>query len=259
MNSLLNRTFRNRKGFTLIEVLVAAVISAILILSLNTLLYNALHLRDDAVAEMVSLSTEQNVLNLLRQDLRSAVSSDTALAGRMLGISSRTSMQMADSLEFHTASGRISEYEPWGDIQKVQYSLMELENPLAEKGLYLIRAVTRNLLAPIQETPMIYPLLPHVHSLMFQYFDGEVWLDSWDSELQETPVPKAVRVQILLFKNAETNANSSLPVNPTNPYLRTAQPDTLELLVPLVMQPETGEDSTENSTTGSSQESEGER
>ncbi|MGI6456913.1 MAG: type IV pilus modification PilV family protein [bacterium] len=49
MNSLLNRTFRNRKGFTLIEVLVAAVISAILILSLNTLLYNALHLRDDAV------------------------------------------------------------------------------------------------------------------------------------------------------------------------------------------------------------------
>jgi len=82
----------------------------------------------------------------------------------------------------------------------------------------LYRAVTRNLLTQAQDPPVQQRLMGGVQGLVFTFYDGDQWVDSWDSAAQ-TNLPLAIKVQIQLA----TQGNA--------PALASSAP--IELLVPI--------------------------
>ena len=48
----------------------------------------------------------------------------------------------------------------------------------------------------MQEDPEPERVLEGVQSFQVGYFDGDEWLESWNSEVQPEPIPEAIRVRI---------------------------------------------------------------
>ena len=99
-------------------------------------------------------------------------------------------------LDFFTTTGTLSDDAPWGDLQEVNYQLMEPTNRVDFYGRDLVRSVTRNLLAVSTQPAEQQRLLSNVESLDFYYYDGTQWRDTWDTLSGDTGLPSAVRVRV---------------------------------------------------------------
>ncbi len=197
------KTIARAGGFTLIEVLVASTISAVLIVALYAVFHGALNLRESAFERLDDALPRSYVSQTLRRDLAAMTPPAGIMAGALLGESNEDNARRADTLEFYTASAAVGDNEPWGDIQKVEYRLAEDNSSDAGEGRDFVRAVTRNLLASTVEEPPEEALLSGVESLEFSYYDGEIWEESWDSTTRENEAPLAVRVRIDFASNEE--------------------------------------------------------
>lgn len=62
----------------------------------------------------------------------------------------------------------------------------------------LVRRVTRNVLATVEQEPEEEVLCRNVKSFGLQFYDGIDWYDDWDSTLLEGAVPTVVQMEILL-------------------------------------------------------------
>jgi hypothetical protein len=60
----------------------------------------------------------------------------------------------------------------------------------------LVRKITRNLLSPRDVDPEEQVLCRNVTSLNLRYFDGDSWLDTWDSTADANSLPLAMEVEI---------------------------------------------------------------
>ncbi len=196
----MNKSRTHTNGFTLIELLVAVAISAILILAVNTVLYNAFNLRDRAYDSMDGIFSQQYAFKIMKQDILNAIAPNGTLAGDLYGENNAGDVRESGRLSLYTTTGKISESQPWSEIQKVEYSLMELSEYGEEQNYFLVRTINRNLSTTIEEEPVYYPLLSKVQSLRFSYYDGESWLNTWEPESQETPLPNAIRAEIILYQ-----------------------------------------------------------
>jgi type II secretion system protein J len=214
-----------RRAFTLIEILLAVGIFAIVLLAMNTVFFSALRLEratSRAVDERLPLN---QAFASLRRDLLSAVPplTNSVLLPRnfISGGSSGMSSGQAGSLEFYTATGSISDDAPWGDVQKVRYELVASTDPANNRGQDLVRVVTRNILATTTADEEEQFLVANIESLEFQCYDGSGWRSTWDSSAANAGLPQAVRVRLQLA--------------PENPGGRISR-EPLELLVPIATQ-----------------------
>jgi type II secretion system protein J len=218
---------RNAGGFTLIEVLLALAISAIVMVAINAVFATAVRLRDRTTGVLEDSMPINRALELLRNDLKGAVGPGGFLAGdfKCGAQSMGTSMGLSGEaggggLDFFTSTGHIGDSAPWGDVQEVFY---ELQTPDSrdEAGMKLVRCVNRNLLATTTQTPDVQWLMSGVETVEFDCYDGSQWRGSWDTSLGDTNLPAAVRVRIQL-------------VSKEGEVARNRQP--LELIVPLLAQ-----------------------
>lgn len=189
-------------GFTLLEVLVASVIFTTLIGSLYFLFHGSVKLREKSFEAMEKELPKSYFITILKRDLVNMAAPAGVLAGPMLGETEEKGGSRRDRLEFYTTSGVVNGTSPWGEIQMVVYELLEPETSGNSAGYDLSRAVTRNLLSSIIEEPQETRMLHGIQSLAFYYYDGEQWLDSWDSTTMENKAPGAVKIRIE-FANQE--------------------------------------------------------
>jgi len=217
-------------GFTLIEVLLAVAIFAIVLLAINTVFYSALRLERATTRSLDERVTLNQAVALLRRDLQGAVPPNTN--GVFLcdfrsgtGIGSSLGGSKGSSLEFCTTTGLIRDDAPWGDLQRVRYELVEPADRTL-RGQDLVRVVTRNLLPTTTEETATQWLMGNVESLEFLSYDGSSWRDSWDTTTGDTGLPLAVRARVQL---ANTNLTGNVSFNQ----------EPLELLVPLMVQART--------------------
>jgi type II secretion system protein J len=190
---------RARAGFTLVELLAALIITSLLIVALVTVMGTAFAMRDSTTAQLEETDQAASILDVFKSDLTQLVPPGELLAGAILGERIEESGGIrADSLEFYTASAPFEDDAPWGDIQKVVYSLREPEDAEELRGYELVREVTRNLLPSLEEESEETVLLDTVKSLEFQYYSEETWQDSWDSSSNDNAPPSAVCVRIEL-------------------------------------------------------------
>jgi type II secretion system protein J len=209
---------RGSAGFTLIEVLAATAMFAVLVGALYPVFHTAMRMREKAADVMEETLPRHYVAEVMKRDLRQVVAPVGILAGAFVGKKEEDGTCRRDRLEFHTASGAVDSKEPWGDVQRVAYYLAEsLVSVSGNKATgnteayELVRAVTRNLLASTEEDPKEERLLKGVRSLAFSYYDGEAWQDSWDSTTLENETPVAVRARIE-FAAASANGPATFPI-----------------------------------------------
>jgi type II secretion system protein J len=225
------------RAFTLIEMLLAVAICAIVLVAINGVFAAAMHLRDKTSDTLEESLPVNRALEIMNRDLKGTVGPGGFLpwdfkcgvqaVGATMGLSGEAG---SAGLDFFTSTGRISDRAPWGDIQEVFY---EMKAPAERnpQGMDLVRCVRRNLLTTTTQTPEIQCLIrTNVQALQFDCYDGTQWLPTWDTSAGNTTnLPVAVRIRIQLVSRQGQGAGNLQP---------------LEIIVPLVSQTRT------NSTSG---------
>ncbi|MDG1891443.1 MAG: type II secretion system protein GspJ [Verrucomicrobiota bacterium] len=199
-------SFRARQGFTLLEILVASVAFAMIVMVIKVTLMESMDLRDRRLERMEKMNTRMRLIEIMQVDLRQCLLTETDLAPSFLGDSSNGGIQRADQLEFYACSGVILTNQPWGHLQKIRYYLgdpMDDGREELPEGMSLYRETTRNLLASSQQTIQPMPIANGLASLAFQYYDGTVWHDNWDSASEVSKLPVAVRIRLEFVDDSE--------------------------------------------------------
>ncbi len=250
MKSQWNGIASRIEGFTLVEVLVATMMGAVLLAAVNTLLYGAMRMRNHTEETIRANYPIQPALAMIKKDLMNIVPPEGTLTGTMTGEMQGGFSQRQDTLTFYSSTGDMSSADPWGYVQKIEYSLMKNQNKFQRDEIDLVRSVTRNLLSTVEMTPVNFVLLRNVQMLELSYYDGEAWQTSWDSSTADPTLPTAIQVRLLYIPSYDQNSyspnneilNFPLDVSDLNRQKRIP----LELMIPITVTPKS---STETTTT----------
>ena len=191
---------RKIRAFTLIELILAVGVAAIVLFAINAVFFSALHLREVTTNAVDEATPVEQVFSVMRRDLQCVVTPNPTAISSLCGdfkTGNVASLGVADMVnaELFTATGALHESEPWGDIQRVTYGLKNAPGG----GKDLIRSVTRNLLSGTTPDVEEQWLLGGVENIQFQCFDGAQWYDEWDTtslSSVNTNLPTAVRVRL---------------------------------------------------------------
>ena len=193
---------RTRTAFTLIEMLIAIAVFAVVLAAMNGVFWGALRLRNKSVESIDAALPKERALSIIRSDLENIVPpggrfftmfTTTGTTTNANGMS-MNNMPGQNSPEFTTSNGVIDDNTGWGDIQRVSYQLVVSTN--GGVGKDLMRTVTRNLLPSVQQTSDQQSILTGVQNIFFYYHDGTIWKDTWDSTNEFLRLPRAIKVQL---------------------------------------------------------------
>ncbi len=224
VSHLTNRRRKNsRSAFTLIEVLLAVGIFAIVLFAINTVFFSALKLEHATSRAVDARAPLNQAFAMLRHDLQGAVqpmTNSTLLPRNFItgGRSSGLGSSQVGSLEFYTTTGVIGDDAPWSDLQKVRYGLVAAADRTTAKGQDLVRVITRNVLATTTTEEDEQFLMSDVESVEFLCYNGTDWRKTWDTSAGDVGLPQAVKVRVQL---ATENQSAKISREP------------LELLVPI--------------------------
>jgi type II secretion system protein J len=201
---------RTRRGFTLLELLIATVVGGIVLLVVQTAFFGALRLHDTTHARHADDLALDRALGLIRRDLAGLMLPGNVLAGHLQTTTFSSSVTDAFgervSPDFYTNSGRIDGWNAFADVQRVAYFLADPADR-DRPGKDLVRVVNRNLL-PVQEEPGDpQTILTGVAEASVEFFDGVGWTAEWDSEVSES-LPTALKFRFVLA-DANVRAGSA--------------------------------------------------
>ena len=238
MKTSLPSCSRRGRGFTLIEVLIATAVFAVVLVSMHGVFYGALRLRNKTTAEVEKVMPLQHALAIIKRDLEGLVVPGGTLAGALQTSPTNTIAprgRVMSGPPLCTATGPLYETLPWAELQKVTYYLAEPTNRTSGLGLDLHRAVTRNLLPVLVEgEPEDQWLLGGVERIEFWFHDGSDWRTTWDSTTETTPLPRGIRMDLELTPQPDQQYDQ--PV--------------ISVVVPLLVQASTNETSQASQSTG---------
>ena len=213
------------KAFTLIEVILAVAIFAIVLAAINSVFYGALRLRNRTTQSLEKSLPLQQVITILKHDLQGIVPPGGTLSGSLKsGVA--TSGTEANATEIYTDTGLIDDTLPWSSVQKVSYALRAPTMPSVRGGKDLVRLVTRNLLPTAQEDVEEQWLMENVEQLQFSFYDGSAWKNNWDSTTEQSVLPKAIKVEIDLA-DPDSDPRFKTPIQlvvPITVYVSTNSP-----------------------------------
>lgn len=219
------------EAFTLIEVLLAVAIFAIVISAIHMVFYGALQLQTKSAAQIDEGLPLQQTIGIIKRDLANLVLPGGTFGELQTSRGGNSSTNLLEQLSpvydsvigqsspaFFTSSAPLHEGAPWGDVIRVSYSLAPPTN--GTPGRDLIRSVTRNLLPVTQEQPEIQYLMPGLETITFYYYDGWQWREFWDSTVETNKVPRGIKVELQLV--AQDNER--------------VRPAPIQVVVPIVVQ-----------------------
>jgi uncharacterized membrane protein YgcG len=124
----------------------------------------------------------------------------------------------------------------FGDIQEVEYYIVDDPAGTNRNAGLLVRAVDRNLLAPVRNNARHETLLAGVQSLDIAFLEGQNWTDAWEFSDSDPRLPEAIRVRLRLAnRQGEQRA-----------------PRTIEVLTPWTVRgPDAGQEASGSVPTGS--------
>jgi general secretion pathway protein J len=213
-------------GFTLLEVMLALAVSAIVLAAIGGVFYSAIRLRERTTAALDAVAPLHLALDLLRRDLRGTVASGGEMAGEFTSPAGGGALAQNSSIRFRTSTGTLKEDAPWADIQEVTYELRPSAQRGRSPGQDLFRSVNRNVLSSMGQDLDDQWLMGNIASLEFACYDGASWRDSWDTSSSNTNLPSAIRVRIQLADSASAVARN---------------PEPYEMVIPLVSQSRTNQ------------------
>lgn len=212
---------RSRGGFTLLELLVATAVGAIVLLVIQTTFFGALRLHNTTHARIDDDLSVQRALGIVRRDFAGLMLPGGVLSGQLqtenFSSLTRDSYGERVSPDLFTNSGKIDGWNPFSEVQMVAYYLA----PAADGGggKDLVRVLTRNLL-PVQETSAEdRALLAGVASASVSFFDGTGWVDTWDSTATST-LPRALKLSLVMMPH-DASQSPAAPIELVVPVMVT--------------------------------------
>jgi type II secretion system protein J len=223
-----HRASRGESGFTLLELLLATAIGAIVLLVVNATFFAALRLHNTTHEKIDQDLMLQRTLTIVRKDLAGIMlpanpqATTYTLSGQLVSDSvSTNSMDNVGeriSPDITTTSGKIDGWTPFSELQTVSYYLTAAAD--GGPGKDLVRVINRNLLAATDSITENQTLLPGVLSAAVAFLDGDYWADTWDSTTTST-LPTAIKFSLVLA--ARGNAGNRADSGP------------IEIIVPVVV------------------------
>ena len=215
-------------AFTLIEMILAIGVAAMVLIAVNTALFASLRLRDATQNVVDAAAPVDQAVSYIRRDLQCVVTptngTSKVLSGSFrAGNISSAGVSESVAVEMFTATGALSANSPWADIQRVTYELKQPSDRNAV-GRDLYRSVVRNLLTLTTPDVQDQLMLSGVQDIKFTCFDGAVWQETWDTTgltSTETNLPLAVRVDIQMAGNNAATAQPIELVVPIDAQMRT--------------------------------------
>jgi type II secretion system protein J len=209
-----------RAGFTLIEMVLAIGVAAIVLVTVCTIFFAGLRLRESTQNLVDDATPVDQALTTMERDLRCVTiptngTSKVLSGGFRVGdiVSSGNGTPVA--IELYTATGELNDKKPWGAIQRITYELRDPADRNA-RGKDLIRSVTRDLLSTA--TPQVEDqwMMGGVQSITFSCYDGAQWWPTWDTTglaSANTNLPAAVRVDIQPIGNQMSPFEIVVPID----------------------------------------------
>jgi type II secretion system protein J len=184
------------RGFTLVELMLAMAMIAVVIVPLYASLQKAFTAKREAEAILEPPRSAEIAMEFMRSDIQNALAPSGVLAGNFEGTQAQDAQgHEGDDLIFYTTADATDHVDGNGDIKEVELTT----EPSADgKDTVLVRRVTRNLLSQTQVTPDEEILCRGVSSLTLQYYTGSEWVNTWDSTQEDSTVPAAVQVTLEL-------------------------------------------------------------
>ena len=219
---------RSKFGFTLVEMILAIGVTAIVLVAVNAVLFTALHLREVTTTVVDAATPVDQTFTYLRRDLQCVVT-PTNGTSRILSGSFRLGNGISSAgvsnpvaAEIYTATGALSASAPWADIQRVTYELKNSTDGSGRRDLY--RSVMRNLLNVNTPEVIDQLMLSGVESVKFSGYTGSQWLETWDTSDATsvyTNLPLAVKVEIKLAGDSNAKLEPIQLVVPIDSVART--------------------------------------
>jgi type II secretion system protein J len=205
-----SRRGRAAGGFSLLELVLAMGVTAMLALALYTAMHVALRARKSAQAAVEPTRAGAVAADIIGRDLDNVPPPTGILAGPFVGTHATAPTAGGgdgDDLQFYT----LGKDEPADDtpldegVRKVELTISTDYDPPA-----LVRRVTRNLLASTEPLVNEEVLCRNVRSFSLTYYDGYAWQDSWDST-GDNVLPLAVAMTLQINDPAATDPLSAPP------------------------------------------------
>ena len=183
-----------QSGFTLLELILAMGMISMLAVSLYATLRVAFKARESATSGIAPMRSANVALDLIGEDLESALPPTGLLAGAFLAQHLGDVQNSQDTIEFYCI-GSSDSADPPNSAGFRKVDIGALASPDG-KGYVLVRRITNNLLSPQEVTPEEEILCRKVRSFALRYYDGTQWYEEYDSTQMGDILPVAVQVDL---------------------------------------------------------------
>ena len=199
-------TWRNKNGFTLLEVLIALSLLVILSCALYGTYFSLMRGRDMAVEKMDNRRELSATLDQLRRELSASFYSAQNKRSHFVVEDRDYFGKPASTLDFTMISSPRSDSIPASDQAQVIYRTVE-----KEKKLVLARQEKE--LSAVTD-PIPYPQMRELEGFLVECYDGGKWVRTWDTSASlNSRLPTAIRVT-LSVKEGEKTVNFSTIARP---------------------------------------------
>ncbi len=240
---------RHPAGFTLIEVMLASVMAALILLAVYAVFSQAIKLRDNGTQRMHAYQLRSRASRTIRDDLQNAWVSGGVLAS-VLEYSPSGSDGLDSAvpgyLKFTTTTGKDTADDLYGDVQEVEYYIAKDDSAVAGATASgnLVRVLTRDLLDSTLQSPgEEEQVLAGVQSFTVSFWDGTTWQTQWDLTGTAAGVAAAATPTPTPATGATGSTAANIPeairidIQQTASSPDGALPPVLEITVPWTAQP----------------------
>jgi len=178
---------KRQTGFTLVEVLVAVALLAMIAFMVFGSLITTTRIIDAGREQAAREEAVRRVLRLMAEELSVA---SGASAFPWVGVNGAQESQPADTVAFLTVNDGVGAATGKdGDLMRVVYT---------RDGTRLVRFVRRNLYGLTEESLDQIDLADHISGFNVRYFDSQalIWVDDWAAVAGKSP--KALLLEITL-------------------------------------------------------------
>jgi general secretion pathway protein J len=172
------------RGFTLVEVLLAMSLSALLLTAVYWTYFSINRSIDAASEGQEALETGRMLCELIKKDIRGVSAARYPVVGKSDIVEGRS----LGEIEFVTTAGLETDRLK---LRRVGYALITDD----KDRMILIRKESKDLNNPLDETAKVFEVSRIISSFHLEFFNGTEWVAKWDSGSSAT-LPKQIRVTV---------------------------------------------------------------